>query len=299
MNSSLLLAAAIGLLATVAQAQQAASSADQRAIGTAVQRDARGNQSVTAAASLPVGRNTWVQAGVGRSRSRDSVSRTTYQPTQLSVGGGVAGGQWQATVSASRRRDDNRLRQTDWTAAVDWRPAERVSVGVDVVRRDARARGVVTTAAGGAPTVVEQRLTGHGVGVHGAVAVTQGFSLYGATMRNRYRSSSQQSTPGSSDGLLGGALLGRSRVSIVNRDEAAFERSHQLGATWRVGERVVLNGEYTQDRVLEGGQLRSLQLKAAIAAGDSGWTFTPGIGRSRSSQGESVNHGSLAARFAW
>lgn len=274
-----------------APAQEAAPNADRRTASMAVQRDARGNQSIVAAASLPVGRSGWVQAGVGGSRSRGATDGPAYRPGQASVGGGVVGKTWQASMNGSRRRDGGQLRQTDLAAALDWRPVDGVSVGVDAVKRSARARGTVAGAA------VEQRLKGQGVGLHGAVAVTPRLSLYGATLHNRYRSSTTHQAASPPPGVLG--LLSGQRVSAVNRDEAALERSHQLGATYRVGERVALNGEVAQDRVFEGGQLRSLQLRAAITAGDSGWTFTPGVGRSRDGQGQGVNFGSVAASFAW
>jgi hypothetical protein len=52
-----------------------------------------------------------------------------------------------------------------------------------------------------------------------------------------------------------------------------------------------------QDRLHDGGTLRSAQVKAAINAG-AGWTLTPGIGRSRGPQG-GVNYGLLGASYAW
>lgn len=298
---SFLVALAAALLAVAARADEAAPNADKRAMTLAVQRDAAGHQSAAAAVSLPVGRSAWLQAGVGRSRSRDDVAGTTARPRQLSVGGGVAGRQWQAGVTASQRRDGSALRQTDLAASVDWQPMDGVNVGVDAARRSARARGTVAAGNGGAPTAVAQRLTGRGVGVHGAVAVTPRVTVYGATMHNRYRSTTTATQAGGgAGGLLGQVpLLGASRVSVVNRDEAALDRSHQLGATWRVGERVALNGEVSQDRLHGGGSLRSVQLKAAVAAGDSGWTITPGVGRSRGPNGEGVNYGSVAASLAW
>lgn len=284
---------------TIAHAEEAAPTADKRAANLAVQRDAKGNQSAAVAGSLTVGRNAWVQAGVGQSRSRDDVAGTTSRPRQVSIGGGVAGRQWQAGVNASQRRDGSALRQTDLAASVDFKPVDGVNVGVDATKRNARARGTVASSNGGAPTAVEQRLKGHGLGVHGAVAVTPRVTVYGATMRNRYSSTTTQQAPGQG-GLLGNVpLLGGNRVSIVNRDEAALDRSHQLGATYRVSDHVALNGEVMQDKLHDGGKLRTLQLKAAIAAGDSGWTLTPAIGRSRGPNGESVNYGSVGASFAW
>jgi len=286
---------------TVAHAEEAAPNADKRAVNLAVQRDAKGNQSTAAVGSLTVGSNGWVQAGVGQSRSRDDVAGTTSRPRQLSIGGGMAGRQWQAGVNASQRRDGSALRQTDLAASVDFKPVDGVNVGLDATKRNARARGTVASANGGAPTAIEQRLKGHGVGLHGAVAVTPRVTVYGATMRNKYSSTTTATQAGGAQGgLLGNVpLLGGNRVSVVNRDEAALDRSHQLGATYRVSDHVALNGEVMQDKLHDGGQLRTVQLKAAIAAGDSGWTITPGIGRSRGPNGESVNYGSVGASYAW
>jgi len=258
------------LASLVAFADEAAPNADKRALNLAVQRDGQRNQSAAAALSLPVGDSAWLQAGIGQSRSRDAASAAPYRPKQVAAGGGVAGKAWQASVNASRRRDGDRLRQTDLAAAVDWRPTEGVNLGLDAVKRQGRARGTV----GGAP--VEQRVKGHGVGAHGSVAVTQRLNVYAATMHNRYSTTTTQTT--SNGGLLSGVPLIGSQVSAVNRDEAALDRSHQLGATYRVSERVALNGEVMQDKLHDGGSLRSVQMKAAIAAG-AGWTLTPGIGR--------------------
>lgn len=285
------------LLAAAAHADEPAPNADKRALNLAVQRDAQRNQSAAAAVSLPVGDRAWVQLGAGESRSRDAASGNTYRPKQVAIGGGVAGKAWQASVNASQRRDGDALHQTDLAAAADWRPAEGVNVGVDATKRSARARGTLASTGGGAGTPVEQRVKGHGVGVHGAVAVTPRLSVYGATLRNHYTTSTQQTTS-NSGGLLAGLPLLQNRVTAINRDEAAMDRSSQLGATYRVSDRVALNGEVQQDRLHDGGSLRSVQMKAAIAAG-AGWTITPGVGRSRGPQGEGVNYGLLGASYAW
>jgi hypothetical protein len=285
------------LLAGAAHADEPAPNADKRALNLAVQRDGERNQSAAAAVSLPVGQRGWVQAGAGQSRSRDAVSGNTYRPQQVSVGGGVAGKAWQASVNASQRRDGDALRQTDVAAAADWRPVDGVSVGVDATKRTATARGTLAPAGGGAATPVAQRVKGHGVGVHGTVAVTPRFSVYGATMRNRYATTTTQAA-GSHGGLLAGLPLLQNRVSAINRDEAALDRSHQLGATYRVSDRVALNGEVQQDRLHDGGSLRSVQMKAVVAVG-TGWTIAPGIGRSRGPQGDSTNYGLLGASYAW
>jgi len=277
------------LAGLAAHADEPAPNADKRALNLAVQRDGQRNQSAAASVSLPVGDSAWLQGGIGQSRGRDAASGEVYRPRQLALGGGVAGKAWQASVNASQRRDGDRLRQTDLAAAADWRPTEGVNIGLDAVKRQGRARGAVGN------TPVEQRVKGHGVGVHAAVAVTRRLSVYGATLHNRYATTTTQAS--GNGGLLAGVPLIGNRVSAVNRDEAALDRSHQLGATWRVSERVALNGEVMQDRVHDGGSLRSVQMKAAIATG-AGWTITPGIGRSHGAQG-SGNYGLLGASYAW
>lgn len=291
------LVTAVLLAAAAARADEApAPNADKRAVQLAVQRDARHHQSAAAAVSLPVGRSAWVQAGLGQSRSQDPVDGTRYRPRQASVGGGVAGRRWQATLTASQRRDGAALRQTDWAAAADWQPTDGINVGLDAVRREARSRGVSRTA-GGTATPVEQRLRGHGVGLHAAVELTPRVSVYGATLHNRYTTRTQAAASGGG-GLLAGVPLLQNRVSAVNREEAAADRSQQLGATWRVSDRVALNGEVLHDRLHDGGTLRSVQLKAAVDAG-AGWTLTPGLGRSRGPQGEGTTYGLLGARYGW
>ncbi len=295
MKSPTFIATAL-LVAGLAQADEPALNADKRSLNLAVQRDGQRNQSAAAAISLPVGDRAWVQAGVGQSRSRDAASGTVYKPAQLAVGGGVAGRRWQARVNASQRRDGSALRQNDVAAAVDWRPTDSVNVGVDATHRRALTRGTLA-ANGSAATPVEQRVRGHGVGVHGAVVLTPRLTVYGATMRSHYRTTTAQ-TPSNDGGLLDGVPLLKQRVSAVNRDQAALDRSHQLGATWRVSYGVALNAEVQQDRLHDGGSLRSVQVKAAIAAG-AGWTLAPAIGRSRGPQGESTNYGLLGASYAW
>jgi len=288
MKSPLLFAAL--LLAGIAHADEPAPNADKRALNLAVQRDGQHNQSAAAAVSLPVGDSAWVQVGVGQSRSRDAASGNIYKPAQVTIGGGVAGRRWQASVNASQRRDGSALRQDDVAAALDWKATDSLSVGLDATHRSARTRGTL------AATSVEQRVSGHGVGVHGAVALTLRLSLYGATMRNHYTTTTTQAAQGG--GLLAGVPLLHNRVSAVNRDEAALDRSHLLGATWRASDRVALNGELQQDRLHDGGSLNGVQVKAAINAG-AGWTVSPGIGHSRGPQGESSNYGLLGASYNW
>ena len=61
---------------------------------------------------------------------------------------------------------------------------------------------------------------------------------------------------------------------------------------------MALNGEVMQDRLHDGGNLRSVQMKAVVAAG-AGWTVALGIGRSRGPNGQGTNYGLLGASYAW
>lgn len=269
-------------------AEEPAPNADRRGLQLTAQGDARQQHSVTAAASLPIGRHAWVQAGVGRSRSLGGDAAAASRARQATLGGGIAGRRWQLALNASERRDGSALRQHDVAATLDMQPAEGVNVGLDLAQRRARAqRGAE-----------QQRQRGRGVGVHAALALTPRIGVHGAVMRNHYRTTTTApaAAPG---GLLGGVpLLQPARLSAVNRDEAALARSDQLGASWRVAEGVALQGEWLQDRLEQGGRLRSLQLKAAVSAG-GGWTLTPGIGHSRGPDGTGAAYGAFAAHYAW
>ncbi|WP_457418256.1 hypothetical protein [Roseateles sp. P5_E7] len=273
-------------LPVLAHAEEPAPNAGRRAVSVAAQRDSQKNQQAAAALSLPVGERAWVNVGAGTSRSQDAITGRTYRPKQVSAGVGVAGSAWQATLDATHRRDGSTLNQTDWAAAADVRPVDGVSVGVDATHRTARARNATT----------DQRLRGRGVGVHGAVAVGKQLTVYGATLRNRYKVSETTTQAGSS-GALGGLLL-QPRPSVVNRDELALARSSQVGATWRFDNQVAVSGEVMQDRLQDGGSLRTAQLKAAVPVG-GGWTLAPALGRSHGPQGTRATYGQLAARFAW
>jgi hypothetical protein len=281
--------AALLALPALTHAEDAAPNAGHRSVSVAAQRDSQKNQQAAAAVSLPVGDSAWVNVGAGSSRSRDTVSGTTIKPRQVSAGVGVAGKAWQATLDATRRRDGSTYNQTDWAAAADVRPVDGVSVGLDATHRTARARssGAATT---------DQRLRGHGIGVHGAVAVGKQLTVYGATMHNRYQAGTTTTQSGSSGGLA--SLLLPTRASVVNRDELALDRSTQLGATWRFANQVAVSGEVLADRLHDGGSLRTAQLKAAVPVG-GGWTLAPAIGRSHGPQGTHATYGQLGASFAW
>ena len=276
--------AALLVLPALAHADEPAPNAGRRSVTVAAQRDSQKNQQAAASLSLPVGDRAWVNVGAGTSRSQDAVTGRSYRPKQVSAGVGVAGSAWQATLDATRRRDGSALSQTDWAAAADVRPVDGVSVGVDATHRTARARNATT----------DQRLRGRGVGVHGAVAVGKQLTVYGATMRNRYKLS-ETTTQAGSPGALG---LLQPRPSVVNRDELALARSSQVGATWRFDNQVAVSGEVMADRLQEGGSLRTAQLKAAVPVG-GGWTLAPALGRSHGPQGTRATYGQLAAQFAW
>lgn len=94
-------------------------------------------------------------------------------------------------------------------------------------------------------------------------------------------------------GQLARTLL--ARALAVNRDEAALDRSAQVGATYRTSS-VAFDGEYTADKVHGGGTLRSLTLKVTIDMAP-GWRVVPGFGQSRSDVGARVNYAMVSATY--
>jgi hypothetical protein len=249
-----------------------------------------------------VGRQAWVQAGGGASRSDQAAGG--HRPAILTGGAGVAGKALQLTVNTSQRFDGSRYRQSDWGSSLDWRHGDG-SVGLDVTHRRSRATGTVAMPDGqGGTTVVpaQARVSGTGLGVHGTLPVSEHLSLYGAVARNHYKSSTRATNPTGPGGLLGAnplltqALLGTS--SIVNRDEAALDRSAQAGVTYRWS-KVAVSGEYTTGQVHDNaGAMHSAELKAAIDVAP-GWRVTPGVGRGTSDQGGHASFASLSATYGW
>lgn len=271
-----------------------------RYVSAGAQADNHGNQQVLSTLSLPIGQHAWVQAGGGKSRS--DAAAGGRKPAIATAGAGVAGRQVQLAVNTTQRFDGSRYRQSDVGASLDWKQ-DGNDIGLDVTHRRARAAGTaaVSNGLGGATLVPAQaRVTGTGVGVHGALQVSERVSLYGAVAHNHYKTSTQQGDP-AAGGLLGAnpilarALLGA--TSVVNRDEVALDHSAQVGATYRF-DKVAVSGEYTTGAVDGGGSLRSVDLKAAIDVAP-GWRLSPGVGRGTSDQGGHATVASVAATYGW
>ena len=292
-------------LATVpwaARADTPAPNEGMRYVSLGAQADNRHNQEVLSTLSLPVGQHAWVQAGVGKSRGDQSAGG--YRPGIATGTAGVAGQALQLTVSASRRADASRYRQTDYGSSLDWRHAGG-PLRVDISHRRAQASGLVAAsdAQGGSAHVPAQvRLSGTGLGVHGALPVSEHVSVYASTMRNHYRSSVRQTDPTAPGGvlasnpLLRSALLGGS--SVVNLDQVALDHSTQAGATYRWS-KVAVSGEYTVGQVHDnGGAVRSVDVKAAIDVAP-GWRVTPGVGSGSTGQGGHATFASLSATYGW
>lgn len=287
-----LLALLTAVLPLSLHAQGTAPSNGTRVISAALQRDAQGNTSSVATMRQPLGPGGWVQAGLGRATLRDPGGAAHLRSQQASLGGGVAGERWQVGVQVAQRREGDRLRQHDLLLGVERRFGTQGSVGLEATRREARARDV------GAAGAMTQRLSGQGLGLRAAQAIGERITVYGAVQKSRFSSVTESPTTPASGGLLG-LLPAGNRATVVNREEAALTRSQLLGATLRLHERVELGAELAQDQLLGGGMLRSGQLRATIALGDSGWTLTPGAGISRSAAGASVASASLRASYGW
>jgi len=298
-------AAATALLALAAAPWAAHADAPppndgMRFVSAGAQSDTHGNRQLLSTLSLPVGEHAWVQAGGGASRSREAGGGR--RPGIATAGVGVAGKSLQLTVNTAQRFDGRRYRQSDWGSSLDWK-RDGNDVGIDVTHRRSSAAGTVAVSgsAGGSTLVPAQvRVAGNGVGVHGALQVSERVSVYGAVARNHYRSRTQQGASPSggllgSDTLLARTLLGG--TSVVNRDEVDLDRSAQVGATYRF-DRVAVSAEASTGAVHDGGTMRSVDLKAAIDVAP-GWRVAPGVGRGTSEQGARATYASVAATYGW
>jgi len=277
----------------LARADTAPPNAGMGFVSIGGQADSQHNQQALATLSLPVGRHAWVQAGAGQ--SRDSQQAGGRRPDIVTGAVGVAGSPAQVTLNAAHRADGAKYRQTDVGSSLDWKQGGHV-VGVDLTHRNSRATGAVASGSGMSPAQV--RVEGTGVGVHGTLQASERVSVYGAVARNHYKSTTTtQASPSAPGGLLGLApVLGGS--SIVNRDEAALNRSALAGAIYRF-DKVAVSGEYATGQVLDGGgTLRSVELKAAIDVAP-GWRVAPGIGRGSSPQAGHATFASLSATYGW
>jgi hypothetical protein len=288
--------AALALLALaatcLAHADTPPPNDGMRFVSVGGQADSQHNQQALATLSLPVGRHAWVQAGAGK--SRDSQGAGGRRPGVVTGALGVTTSSAQVTVNAAHRADGGKYRQTDIGSSLDWRHGGNV-VGVDVTHRDSQATGIVASGSGTAPA--RTRVAGTGLGVHGTLQASERVSVYGAVARNHYRSTTTTATnPPAPGGLLGlDPLL--AGTSIVNRDEAALDRSALVGVTYRF-DKVALSGEVATGQVLGGGTLRSVELKAAIDVAP-GWRIAPGIGRAANAQAGQATFASLSATYGW
>lgn len=293
-----LLALAALALPGVAHAGDAAPNAERRVLSATAQGDAQGHANRAVGLSLPVGQHGWVQAGLDQSTAHGTTPPASLRSHQASLGAGLGDERWQASVGVAQRRDGDRLRQLDLTASIDRRISPRGSVGLDLTRREGRGEHAGTSAAG-TPGRVTQRLSGLGVGVRVAVAANDRLTVYGAAQKSHFTQVTETTGSTAERGVLGGLLTPAHRVTVINRQDAALTQSLMLGATVRVADRVALSGEVAQDRLLDGGTLRSAQLRAVLGLGISGWTLSPGLGVSRGRSGASVGSGSLRASYAW
>ena len=294
-----------------ADGEAAAPNKGMNQVNASVQRDELHNQQVLATLGLAVSERGWVRLGGGQSRSEQA--GTMQRPSIASAALGWLGDGWQLSGGAAQRRNGARLRQTDWMSSLEWRPTGAV-LGADLMHRSAHAQGTVsTTAQGGTANLpVAEDIRGNGVGLHGALQLSERLQLFGAGMwyhnrvtatQNGAATGSASGLPGVVDGLLGNkALLAQtllSRASAVTRDEAVLDHSAQVGASYRVNDQLAFTGEYLVDKVQAGGDtLHSVQVKAAFGFANL-WTLTPTVGRSHSGQAGGVNYGALSIGYGW
>jgi len=300
------------IAATTHASETNAPNANMRYAALSVQRDDGSNQQALGTLSITLGDHAWVQAGGGQARIEQG---TPLHPNIVTAGIGAASNAWQFSVNYADRHDGSVYRQRDWNASIDWHN-DVAGIGVDGADRHTHLEGTVgvATSQGGVASVpVSEILSGYGIGMHARFNASERMTLFATAMKYHYNSTTRQSGTttviGSSGNnlntLISNALTNKSllsqtltQASIVTRDEAAFDRSFDVGATYRFN-KVRITAEYLNDKVLDAsGSVATLQVKASINVAPH-WTVAPGIGHSRSDQYGGVNYGMVTVAYGW
>jgi hypothetical protein len=293
-----LVAMAIATTLGAAHAEAPAPNAGMGYVSVGAQADNQHGRLALSTLSVPVGQHAWVQAGGGTSRTADLAGGRRVGI--VTGGAGVAVESVQLTLNTSRHARGSSYRQTDWGSSLDWRH-DGGHVGLDVTHRRTNATGTAT-ASDGTTVPLQARLSGTGLGLHGGLDVSEHVSVYGSIARSHYKSTTRQGEPAAPGGLFGSnPLLGRTLTggsSVVDRDEAALDRSAQVGATYRWS-KAALSGEYTAGQLHDNqGTLRSVELKSVIDVAP-GWRVAPGLGRGTGANGGQATFASLTVVHGW
>ena len=204
-------------------------------------------------------------------------------------------------IEFSQRTDDDRFRQQNWTAALDWRGV-RGGLGADAFVRSATAERTVTQPGGafGSPaaTTVRESADGSGFGFHGDLDVTARAKIFAGAMRYLYDFNAESTAPTSTMPLTG--LFGTgNQLAGVWRDQAFIDRSYRIGGSYQFRATTAVSAQYLRDHVAKTGKrLDSVQLQAEFWIGRH-WLIVPMLGRSSGQDSEPITYGGLGVGFNW
>src|SRR5579885_2049176 len=113
-----LVALALSLNAIADEVKSNSPNTGMRYAGINVQSDNDNNRQFTGALGLTIGDHSWVQAAVGTLHVQQQ--NDALNPTLITLGTGIVGQQWSASVSGTQRKDGDKYHQQDWNGTVDW-----------------------------------------------------------------------------------------------------------------------------------------------------------------------------------
>jgi hypothetical protein len=306
----LLLIAALSSLAVQVHAEEPAETnyassmryASLDAIGDSESRQ------VTGTASVSLGRFVWVQ-GSGGKLTDSSDANVLGDLSNVGAGVGFKNGFLQLQASFSKYKNDESYDQRDVNASLSWL-GERVSVGVDVFRRDTdnsvdTVRNFPTLGLNNVALNIRESFNGSGVGLHADFYVTDDLTLSIGGMSYSY--DSDYTITSSSNPILIRQLLAKRPTlsellyldnSGVTRSLALLESSYNAGLRYQLTN-VAWSVQYFRDSALDSDDVSSTgTLGLSIFIGDH-WVVAPSYGYSSNSEADSVSFGSLSVAFNW
>lgn len=233
----------------------------------------------------------WAELLVGRLEAADDDGSNLTART-ISVSGGFDVGSVSLSGGFVDRDDNDSRAQQDLRFALTWFGAKG-SIGVDLFYRDSEYETVASIERRLLDPIlvpVTQAATGVGLGLHGSLHLSEGYSLYGSFMDYDYDTSTNLPV------FL--TRWQRIRVSGLTRDELWLDDSVGAGLIGRYdGWRWI--ADYTRDVALRDAELiQTLTLTLSFDLGEH-WTLSPEIGYSDAEIDGSVAFGGLEASLRW
>lgn len=266
------------------------------------------SRQVTGTASVSLGRFVWIQGSGGR-LTDNSEANVLGDLSSVGAGAGFKNQFLQLQASFSKYKNDESYDQRDVNASLSWL-GERVSVGLDVFRRDTdnsvdTVRNFPTLGLSNVALHISESFNGSGVGLHADFNVTDDLTLMIGGMSYDY-DSDYTITSSSNPILIRQLLVKRPTLSEllyldnsgVTRSLALLESSYNAGLRYQFTN-LAVSAQYFRDSALDSDDVTSTgTLGLSIFIGDH-WVVAPSYGYSSSSEADSVSFGSLSLAFNW